>query len=106
MKFDSQNYLEMLKDPKTRRYAEDSLEFAIRRASITDAIDLKKLRTPGRVVYLELQNLRKAGFDENEKTPDGECRLLVMAYKAGADHAKKYWSENIAKYYNMDNYAL
>lgn len=105
MNFDVTDYKQKLKNPATRHYAEDALEFAIKRAPIEQAIELKKLRTPGRVIFLELKALKAAGFPEDTLTPDGESEILVKAYKAGAEHAKKYWPQ-LADYYDMSGYRL
>lgn len=105
MKFDIDDYKAKLRNPKTRHYAEESLEFAIKRAPIEQAIELKKLRTPGVVTKLELLQLKEAGFPEDKLTPDGEFEILVKAYKAGWEHAKKHWP-HLADYYDMSNYRL
>lgn len=105
MTFNEKDYKAKLRDPATRYYAEDSLEFAIKRAPIEQAIELKKLRTPGMVTRLELISLKKAGFPEDRLTPDGQFEILVLAYKAGSDHAKKHWP-HLADYYDMSGYKL
>jgi hypothetical protein len=105
MKFDTESYLKQLKDKSTRFYAEQSLEFAIKRAPVEQAIELKKLRTPGTVTRLELEALKAAGFPEDRLTPDGEPEILVKAYKAGAEHARKHWPQ-LASYYDMSGYRL
>lgn len=105
MKFDADDYKQKLKNKATRFYAEQSLEFAIKRAPVEQVIELKKLRTPGAVTRLELEALKAAGFPEDTLTPDGEPEILVKAYKAGADHARKHWPQ-LASYYDMSGYRL
>jgi hypothetical protein len=105
MSFNVDDYKRSLKNPALRLAAEQGLEFAIQRAPIEQAIELKKLRTPGRVVLLELKALKAAGFPEDKLTPDGEPEILVKAYKAGSEHAKKHWPQ-LANYYDMSDYRL
>lgn len=106
MNFNVLDYKQKLKEPHTRIAAEDSLEFAIKRAPIEVALELKKLRTPEVVLLLEYQNLRRSGFDMESKRINGvdyDCDLL--AFHARWDHAKKYWPE-LAEKYSMAAYPL
>lgn len=105
MNFNEADYKEKLRNPKTRHYAEESLEFAIKRAPVEQAIELKKLRTPGRVTQLELDQLKKAGFPRDKLTPDGEFEILVLAYKAGFEHCKKHWP-HLIPIYDVSGYRL
>lgn len=106
MKFDKQQYLERLRDPLWRQIAIDSLEFAIQRAPIEQAIQLKKLRTPAMVARLELKRLRASGFDMDAKNIDGkEFDCLLLACHARWEHAKKHWP-HLAEYYSMTDYPL
>lgn len=102
--FDKDRYLEMVKNKKTRSQAVRDLEDAISKASISDRMELKNLRLPGTVTLLELNQLKAAGFDQNKKH-NGEPVILLLAFKAGAEHAKKHWPE-LADFYSMDDYEI
>lgn len=106
MNFDIDNYKQKLKNPAMRSVAQESLEFAIKRAPIEQAIELKKLRTPGVIARLELKRLRAAGFDMDAKNIDGvEYDCLLLACHARWDHAKKHWP-HLADYYSMSDHPI
>lgn len=106
MNFDVLRYMGRLKDKSTRSYAIESLEFAIKVSAPAEAFELHKLRTPSVITLMEITHLKKAGFPDDKLTPDGEYEILVLAYKAGEEHAKKYWSKAVADYYDMSAYQL
>lgn len=106
MNFDKDEYLRLIKRPETRPVAISMLEWAIESADTRTAFELHKLRTPAVITRMELDNLNKAGFPKDRLTPDGEPEILIMAWKAGAEHAKKYWPEQVANYYDMSAYNL
>jgi len=84
----------------------ESLEFAIKVAKPEEAFELHKLRYPSKIILMEIAQLKKAGFPVDQKTPDGEYEILVLAYKAGEKHAKKYWSQLLANHYYMGDFQL
>ena len=106
MNFDEKLYRERLRNPNQRLIAQESLEFAIKRAPVEQAIELKKLRTPGYIFSLELKALDAAGFDMNAKNINGqEYDCLLLAAHARWEHAKKHWP-HMADYYDMSSQPL
>ena len=84
------------------------LENAIIISDIKESIELKKLRTPGKVTHLELDRLRLSGFDMSKKEIFGEIEeysCLVLAFHAGYEHCKKHWPHLIERY-DMSMYPL
>jgi len=106
MNFNKSEYINQLNNKQTYQQAVDSLELAIKRADIKDVIQLKKLRTPPEIIKLELDRLVDAGFNPNQLTPQGEPELLVRAWKAGYEHAKKHWGDRWVTHYDMSAYTI
>lgn len=106
MSFEKKEYLRLIKLPETRPVAISMLEWAIESSNLKTAFELHKLRTPAVITRMELENLIKAGFPTDKLTPDGEPEILVRAWKAGAEHAQKFWPQQVADYYDMSTYKL
>jgi hypothetical protein len=108
LNFDKNQYLKRIQNQSTYQVAVDSLEFAIIRAPIEQAIQLKRLRHPVQVCNLELKNLKKSGFDMDKTVlvnGKPEYEALLLAFHARADHARKYWPE-LAHKFDMSAYPL
>lgn len=85
--------------------AELWLEREIAKAETVKAIELRKQRSPAKILQMEHANLKAAGFDLNKLSPSGEEEALILAYRAAYEQAKKYWPE-LADIYDVKNYKL
>lgn len=85
----------------------DYLEFAIRRAPIEQAIELKRLRHPYQVGRLEGQALMAAGFDmEKESMYSGYKDWLILMYHAMSDCVDRYWPELRGQYGGVEDFPI
>ena len=109
MQFNKEQYIKDLNSGITQYCAAvRNLESVILSAPIEQAIELKNLRTPGRILRLEIDALRAAGFDMDKKSMYGsieEYDCIVLAYTAAENHCKKFWPHLLPKY-DMTKYRI
>ena len=94
-------------DPNQRAAAVDSLELAISRAPIEQAIKLKRLRTPTTIGRLESKALRDAGFDmEKQSIHEGYYDWMVLVWHAMHKCVENHWPELNGRYSDIEQFPI
>ena len=107
--FNEQEYRQRVLSGNPTEYSAgtDSLEFAISRAPIDQAIKLKRLRTPTTIGRLEGKALRNAGFDMDKQSMyEGYYDWMVLVWHAMHKCVEKYWPELKGRYSDIEQFPV